>query len=153
MTLNQSARIIFSCIIFYLFFFIPANLESATDIVFIANKNVGADTLTQTDIKNIFLGVMRKWPDQKKINFAVLNINSQDVAVHETFTKKYTHKTTGQFQRYWRNQLFTGNQKMPPICRNEKEMIRFVESQDGAIGYVSSSAPIQNVKVITVTEK
>ena len=136
-----------------MFIFIPVPLQSAEQVIFIANKNVSADSLSGENIKNIFLGVMTKWPDQKKINFAIMSENSSDSKTHDRFTRVYTHKTSGQFQRYWRNQLFTGKQKMPPMCKSQQAMVDFVKEHDGAIGYVSSSASVENVKVITVIEK
>ncbi|MBU0992288.1 MAG: hypothetical protein KJ737_07315 [Proteobacteria bacterium] len=140
-------------IVFSMLFIIPSNFESAMEVLIIANNSVHTDSLSKEEIKNIFTGVMSKWPDQKNIHFATLLPNVSNVDLHEAFTRKYIKKTSGQFEIFWRYQLFTGNRRMPPMCKDEQKMIEFVETTDGAIGYVSASASIQNVKIITVSDK
>jgi len=140
-------------LIFSILFVISSNLESAMEVLIIANNSVHTDSLSKEEIKNIFTGVMSKWPDQKNIHFATLLPNVSNADLHEAFTRKYVKKTSGQFEIFWRYQLFTGNRKMPPMCKDEQKMIEFVKATDGAIGYVSASTSIPNVKIIAVSGK
>ncbi|MBU0996077.1 MAG: hypothetical protein KJ737_26575 [Proteobacteria bacterium] len=123
-------------------------MASESEVLIIANKDMTINSLSKAEIKNIFLGMTTFWPDNTKITFATL----VKLEVHKRFVVKYTNKSTDQFRAYWRNQLFIGKGRIPKIFKTEQEIVNFVAKTDGAIGYVSPSAAIDTVKVITVSD-
>ncbi|MBT8343061.1 MAG: hypothetical protein HKP58_01615 [Desulfatitalea sp.] len=118
----------------------------AGDVVVIANKNAPDSTLSREDLKNIFLAKKSQWNSGGSINFAILTQG----ATHETFLKQYIQKTPSQFERHFRKLIFTGKGKAPTTMSSEKEMLAYVSSTEGAIGYVSFETNTSAVMVINV---
>lgn len=124
---------------------IPA-LSMAGDVVFIGNPSVPTTVLNKYDVKNIFLGAKTTWDDGSEIIFVV----QKDSDCHTLFLKKYIRKTTAQFSEYWKKRIFTGKGLAPQSKANDEDIIKFVRETNGAIGYVSSDAGLENVKIIRV---
>ncbi|MBT8343059.1 MAG: hypothetical protein HKP58_01605 [Desulfatitalea sp.] len=118
----------------------------AGDVVVIANKSVSDSSLSGEELKNIFLAKKSQWSSGGSINFAIL----KQGAAHEAFLKQYIQKTPDQFERYFRKLIFTGKGKAPTTLSDEKEMVSYVSSTAGAIGYVSSGTDTNAVKTINV---
>ena len=137
-------------LIILLEFFIapPVITASTAEVVFIVNKSVNEKTISRAEIKNIFIGVVTRWPDKQKIRFAILTKADE----HEIFTKKYINKSISQFRCFWRNQVFTGQGNFPKIMSTEQDIIAYVARTKGAIGYISSSVSIENVNVLRVID-
>ena len=70
--------------------------------------------------------------------------------VQDDFLKSYLQKTSAQYNRYFRTLVFTGKGKAPRTFSTEAEVINYVSSTAGAIGYVSSETNTRSAKVITV---
>lgn len=116
----------------------------AGDPIVIANKNVPVSSLTRAEAQNIFLGKNVMWPGGKKISIAVL----KEGAVHESFLKDVLAKNASQFDITWKQAIFTGKGRPPKTVGTEAEMVQFVSSTDGAVGYIGSDTPHANAKKI-----
>ena len=119
---------------------------SAGGVVVIANKSVPASSLDVEEVKNIFLSKKTQWRDGSKITFVALKNGS----VQNSFLKSYLQKTPSQYNRYFRTLVFTGKGKAPRTFSTEAEVVSYVSSTEGAIGYVSSETNTRSAKVITV---
>ena len=119
---------------------------SAGGVVVIANKNVSASSLSIEEVKNIFLSKKTQWRDGSKIEFVAL----ESGATQDDFLSSYLQKTSSQYDRYFRTLVFTGKGKAPRTFSTEAEVISYVSSTAGAIGYVSSETNTRSAKVITV---
>jgi len=51
---------------------------------------------------------------------------------------------------YWQQQIFSGKDVPPSNKSSDDDVIAFVKSNPGAIGYVSGSAAVAGVKVVAV---
>ncbi len=118
----------------------------AGDVVLVCHKSVPEDSLTRRDIKNIFLGKKTEWADSQKIVFVTLKGSE----AHEFFLREYLGKTMFQYANYWKKQLFTGKGRPPRSFDTDTELIKYVANTKGAIGYVSSGADRDSVKVVSV---
>ncbi len=125
-------------------------LESSAfaDVVFITNNSVTYDSLTKAEIKGIFTGEIAAWHDGQDIKFITLKKGP----THHEFTRKYMRKSESQFLRYWRKQVFTGTGSMPKSFLSEKDLVDYVASTDGAIGYISATTSAEGVKNITISD-
>jgi ABC-type phosphate transport system substrate-binding protein len=144
----MKTKIVFGLIfatLVWMVFTLP-NVASAGTVVVIANENAPASSLSRADVKNIFLAKKTQWDNGQKINLATLK-KSQ---THDYFLRKYLQKSPSQFQRYFKTLLFTGKGKIPKSFNSEADLVRYVASTDGAIGYVSSETDTGSVKVINV---
>jgi ABC-type phosphate transport system substrate-binding protein len=119
----------------------------AADVVVVANKNVSQSALSADNLKAIFLGQMTTWQNGAKLEFVTLKDNSE---VHEEFLKKFIGRSPAQFGNYWKQQVFTGKGRMPKQFDSESQLIDFVSSTEGAIGYVSGGAAKGITKVISI---
>ncbi|HVY93230.1 MAG TPA: hypothetical protein VHA14_10790, partial [Bryobacteraceae bacterium] len=71
-------------------------------------------------------------------------------AAHEAFLKEYVGKTGAALDTYYRSLVFTGKGAMPHTLDSDAEVIAYVAKTKGAIGYVSTGAPISGVKQLEV---
>jgi len=136
------------CLLFLLvlvFLFSQGSAAALAEVILISNKSVSASSLSENDVQDIFLGKTAKWPDGSKIHFVTLKGD-----VHKDFLKQYIKRTESQYNTYWKKMLFTGKGNRPKEFDSEKEMIDWVASTEGAIGYVSKSTGAGSAKVISV---
>ena len=118
----------------------------AGEVMVIANPSVPAENLDPTEIQNMFLGKTVQWKNNDMVTIVV----SEKAEVHEMFLQKYIKRTNNQFNNVWRQNLFTGTGKQPVKVNSVEELIQYVAKTPGAIGYISSDAPLpKDVKVIS----
>ena len=116
------------------------------EVVVIANNSVPQTTLSVQDMEMIFLGKMNKWDDGEKIRLAVLRKGK----AHEDFLKKYINKTPAKFSNYWKLIIVSGTGYPPKYFSEESDLIDYIESKKGSIGYVSKESLRNSVRVIHV---
>lgn len=121
-------------------------LSAAGDMIIIGNPSVSTSELRKQDVKYIFLGMKTKWNDGSKIVFVI----QKDSDTHKNFLENYIMKTPFQFSNYWKKQIFTGKGSSPQSLESDQAIINFVSETNGAIGYVSSSTSLDNVKSIRI---
>ncbi|MBW1893436.1 MAG: substrate-binding domain-containing protein [Deltaproteobacteria bacterium] len=144
MNRNLTVGLVIAAIAGLLFSF-PSS-GSAGDVLIISNKSVSADSLTNDDVKKIFIGKKTRWDDNKKISFVLMDSNG----VHKDFLREYVKRTPAQYRRFWKKQVFTGKGRRPISFKVEKDMIEYVANTSGAIGYISASAATDGVKVLSI---
>ena len=118
----------------------------AGDIVVIVNKNVNEESILRKDVRKIFLGQKSRWKSGDKI--IPVTLKSGDV--HDAFLEKCVGKSLSAYTSFWKQAIFTGKGTPPESFKTEAELIKFVVSKPGAIGYVSSTTKIDSVKVLPV---
>ena len=115
--------------------------------VVIANKDVAADSLSRQEIHSIFLGETSRWQDNRPITIVV----QEQGNIHRLFLREILSRTPSQFLNYWRKQIFNGKALAPKSITNMRELVEFVATHSGAIGYVSDENVDTSVKVIKIT--
>ncbi len=120
--------------------------SAAAEVLIITNKNVVETTLSVADIKEIFLGKKVLWSDNTSINLVTLG----DENIHKEFLKTYISKTKSQFRIYWQKMLFTGIGLAPKKMGSVEEMVNFVSSTGGAIGYIDIGSVTDAVNSIKI---
>lgn len=135
-------------VVFVFFILIHLVLYADENVLLIANNDTTLDTLTQTDVMNIFLGKKTTWDTGNKITFVTL----KEGPTHHKFITTYVKRNPTQFKNHWKQMLFTGKGVIPKSFESDKDMIDYVSKNKNAVGYVSSVAPTDNVKVIAITQ-
>lgn len=143
--MNHIKNIIRTLIFASLVMGITAPVVPAQQTLVICNKSVSQDTLNSTDIQQIFLGRKTRWPDDQNVNFVVM----KEGEVHTEFLRDYVAKTPSQYQIFWKKMIFTGQAKAPITVDSPEEVLGYVSSTPGAIGYVPSDIKHDQVKVIS----
>ena len=115
----------------------------------VVNKSNSISQLSQSEVSRMFLKKTQKWSDG--ISVAPVDLVS-DSPVREAFTKNVLKKNTGAVKSFWQSQIFTGAGLPPKEVTSDREVLNWVESNPGGIGYVSSNTSLSgmNVKVIQV---
>jgi ABC-type phosphate transport system substrate-binding protein len=68
--------------------------------------------------------------------------------VRDEFNDKILGKSDAQLKSHWSRLVFTGKAQPPKDVGSDAEVIGLVKSNPGMIGYVSSGAASDGVKVI-----
>lgn len=136
----------------YLVLSILFSLSAAyADVLIIANKDLPENTLSQQEIREIFLGKRVQWSDNSRIRFATL----RTAEIHSMFLEQYVKMSEADWKIFWKRMVFTGRGLPPETIATEAELIDFVSKTKGAVGYVSSDGMAKNtekdaVKIIGV---
>jgi ABC-type phosphate transport system substrate-binding protein len=116
---------------------------SAADVQVIAHPAVPAE-LAAADVKDIFLGA------KTTVGGAAVEPVLSSAATHEAFLKTYVGKSDQGFRNHLKSLVFTGKGSMPKSFASDAEVIKYVASTKGAIGYVTAGADAAGVKKIQV---
>jgi hypothetical protein len=118
----------------------------AADFKVIANSSVGASSISVDELKAVFLQEKSSLSDGSR----VVPVIAKGGQAHEAFVKQYLGKTEDALMTYYRSLVFTGKGLMPKTLASDAEMLTYVAKTKGAVGYVSSSAGAEGVKVLEV---
>ncbi|MBI5443239.1 MAG: hypothetical protein HY900_18740 [Deltaproteobacteria bacterium] len=110
----------------------------------IANRSVPASSLELSVVREIFLGKKSLWDNGEPVVLVALKRG----ATHEAFLQKVLARTAAQFTNVWKQAIFTGTGVPPKAFETEADVVRYVASTKGAIGYVEAATPHDTVKVI-----
>jgi len=124
-----------------LMFISPAVVAEVVVIVGAANAN----SVAGSDVSRIFLGKLKKFGDGSSVTPVNLAAGSP---VREAFEKNALGKSSSQIKAYWSKQVFSGKGKPPKELGSDADVINFVSSNPGAIGYVDAGSVNDSVKVI-----
>lgn len=116
---------------------------SWADIALIVHPNNSA-TVSDSDIKALFLGKQRSFSDGKQ---AIPLVVVESEASRSEFNTKVLSKTDAQLKAYWSKLTFTGK-GTPPREVSSAEMIQLVSDNPATIGFVDASKVTAAVKVV-----
>ena len=108
----------------------------AQDAAFVVNKDTKVASLTAEDVRNILLGTQIRFDDGTVVRLVI----QTGGAVHEAVVRNFTRRSTDQFEKYWKKQVFTGKGIMPVQCASDAEVLDYVAKTPGAIGYVAKTS-------------
>lgn len=118
----------------------------AGDGVFIANKDLKLTSLSADDAKSILLGNKVKTDDGIVIKLSILT----DGPVHEKIVRDYTQRSTDQFEKYWKKQVFTGKGIMPNQAKDDADQVEYVTKTSGAFGYADKDKVSGDVVIVSI---
>ena len=116
------------------------------DFKVIANGSMATNSVSADDLKAVFLQEKSSLSDGSR----VVPVLAKGGPAHETFVKQYLGKTEDALMTYYRSLVFTGKGLMPKALASDAEVLNYVAKTKGAIGYISSSAGNEGVKILEV---
>jgi ABC-type phosphate transport system substrate-binding protein len=132
---------------------IAANLEAQPSTAHstfkvIVNAKVGGRTLAREVLAQIYLGKVQRWGDGNPIVAVDLSGTSP---VRRAFCEEVLGMSVEAVRFYWL-QTMSSTGKRPPLTKpSDEEVIGFVASKPGGVGYVSFGTPIpETVLEVTV---
>ncbi len=115
------------------------------EVVVIANKAAPVTSLSVDQVSAIFLKKSDSFPDGSTVMAVDL---PNDNAIRDEFYQKAAHKNTNQVKSYWAKRIFTGKGSPNDTQNDEASVKSWVSSSINHIGYVSSAAVDDSVKVL-----
>jgi hypothetical protein len=113
-------------------------------IVHGSNPNV---LLERAFVSDAFLKKATRWPNGDVIKPVDLTADSP---ARERFSRDILKRSVKAVQSYWQQVIFSGRDVPPPELAADEAMVRYVETHEGAIGYVSGSARLGGTRAVGV---
>lgn len=119
----------------------------AQQFVVVVNNDAGVSEISAAELSKIFQKKVSKLPDGEAARPVDQEKNS---AVREAFSKAVHGRSAQQIESYWQQQIFSGKDVPPDQKKTDAEVLSYVKSTPGAIGYVAAGASTAGVKVVKV---
>lgn len=98
-------------------------------------------------VSDIFLKKTSRWSSGETLHPVDLRFGS---AVREAFSQSILRRSAAAVRNYWQQRIFTGRGVPPPEVESDADVIRYVGTHAGGIGYVSMAADPSAVKVLSI---
>ncbi len=113
----------------------------------IVHPGVQETSLTKVALKQIFLKKTTQWSNGQWIKPIDQKKSS---TVRRAFTKAVHGRSVSAIKNYWQQRIFSGR-GVPPLEKpSDAQIVSYVLSHPGAIGYVSVGTPTGKAKVTTI---
>jgi ABC-type phosphate transport system substrate-binding protein len=121
---------------------------AADKVVLIAAKGSGIESISNRDIRRIFLGL--KATDSKQVNKPVLNLHNK--AVYEEFLKNIMHMTEGTYKRKIVKRIFRNGTEEIKEVEMLNELNAHLTSNVGDISFVEYAAieKMHDIEVVKI---
>ncbi len=123
----------------------PAPAEEPFKVV--ANLEVSAESLSRAQLSDVFLKRATAFPGGGPA--APVDL-AEDSKTFEAFSQAIHGKPGSLVRTFWKKVAATGRDSPPPVRHSDEEVLAFVRTTRGGIGYVSAATPTTGVKVIRV---
>ena len=119
---------------------------SVADIVVIVNPALGISSLSNKDLKRIYLGKVSSIADGTEMQ---LSDQKFDAPIREQFYQKCCSSSAQKARSRWAGILFSGNGQPPAVVGGDSDIVAWVAAHQDGMGYVNSAAVTSSVKVLT----
>jgi ABC-type phosphate transport system substrate-binding protein len=127
-----------------------SSAQNAQKYKVVVNAGNSLDAATKAQVSDMFLKKTKIWSNGVEVEPIDLYPTSD---LREAFSETVHGRSVAAVKSYWQRLIFSGEAVPPPEIENEKQVMFWVGSSPGAIGYVSASAPLgDGVKVLRVTD-
>ena len=123
----------------------PVRAASYQVVVHASNP---VESLSHDRLSSLFLKKVTRWDNGGEVQPVDLDDES---SVRETFSRDVHGKDVPSIKSYWQKMIFSGRATPPPELSTDAEVLEFVRSNRGAVGYVRQGASVgSGVKVVRV---
>ena len=114
----------------------------------VVHESNPTSTLPSSEIQRLFMKKARQWDHGPRV--APVDQTTEST-VRRDFSRDILNRSVGSVTKYWLTQVYSGRETPPQVMDSDREVMEFVASNRGAIGYVSADARLTGVKAIEVT--
>ena len=116
----------------------------------VVNSANAAESLTARQASNYLLRKSKSWPDGAAVEPVDLPATSE---IRESFSRAVHRKSVSAVRAHWNQQIFAGLGVPPPSVESESEVLEYVRTHPGAIGYVGTGTDLgTGVKALRLTD-
>ncbi len=119
--------------------------SALADVAIIVNSASGVGSLSAGDVKKIFLGKKKSFPNGDSAT-PVEQVDGS--ATRGAFNDKVLGKSDSQLKSYWSKIIFSGKGSPPDSVADDAAVKSWVAANKSGIGYVDSSQVDGSVKVV-----
>jgi ABC-type phosphate transport system substrate-binding protein len=105
-----------------------------------------SDTVSRDFLRDAYLKKATEWHGE---TLRPIDLSSKH-AVRDHFIKEVIRKSASQLRTYWNQQVFSGKGVPPPEVASVADVVAYVVSHPGAVGYVPADAAVGTAKVISI---
>jgi ABC-type phosphate transport system substrate-binding protein len=98
-------------------------------------------------VTNAFLRKASRWHHGEAIR--PVDLHGKAVA-RQKFSTQVLRRSVAAVRIYWQQLIFSGRGLPPPELASDLEVVRYVARNAGAIGYVSGTADVGGLKVVSL---
>jgi ABC-type phosphate transport system substrate-binding protein len=113
----------------------------------VVNATNPTTKLSKKEVAALFLKKVDKWSSGAAAQPVDL---AEGQSAREAFTRQVLGKSPAAVRAYWNQMVFSGRNVPPAEKPSDAEVLAYVKSTPGAIGYVSANADVKDVKVVAV---
>jgi len=121
---------------------------ASADVSVVANKSIGEESISEKQAKKIWLG--------KTKSLGGVSLKPADLPKgndsRNKFYKTVVKKNEKKLKAYWARIIFSGKGSPPKLFKSDAEVINWVASTPGAVGYVDSVSINDSVKVLLISK-
>lgn len=125
----------------------PPEAQDGSGFRIVVNSANPTRELTKTQVSNFLLKKKGKW--DHGVDVAPADLDSKS-AVRAAMSDDIHGRSVAAIKNFWQRQIFSGRDVPPVELADDNRMLDHVRGNPGAIGYVSGSAKVDGVKVISV---
>lgn len=127
----------------------PRRARAQASFVVVVNATNPATSISRTQLAALFTKREQSWSNGAPA-FPV-DLPADD-PTREAFTEAIHGKTPQAIRAYWQQQIFSGREVPPPERDSDEQVLAYVRSTAGAVGYVRPTARLgPGVKVLGIT--
>jgi ABC-type phosphate transport system substrate-binding protein len=115
----------------------------------VVNKDNPAKGLAKAKVALMFMKMTTKWESGTTVEPVDLPAAS---AVRAAFTTAVHKRDVDTIKTAWQRAVFAGRGEPPPEKATDEEVIAYVASHPGGIGYVSETAASDKVKTLDILD-
>lgn len=143
------ARFVFLALFALLVLVTPTHVsaEPTPAFVVIVNPQNPYRTLDRTFVSDVFLKKTTRWPNGDVIKPVDLGPDSRTRA---RFSEDVLRRSVAAVKSYWNQMIFSGRDVPPPELRTNDDVVKYVLTHGGAVGYVSGDARIGDARIVTI---
>lgn len=124
--------------------------NGAQEFQVVVHPSVRGTWISRGSLSALFTGKTDRWGDKVAARPVDQSAKSP---VRRAFTVSVLGLSMGELQRYWQDRIAADRTFPPPIKASDGEVLGFVASTAGAVGYVGPDTAIpEGVKVISVVD-
>ncbi len=116
---------------------LPARAQTPVRVVVHAANP--ATTITRELAEQLFLKQRTQWSN--KMDVMVVD-QAERSPVRQVFSERILHRQVNAVKRYWQGMVFTGATQPPVEVAADADVLRLVQGNPRAVGYVSVDAPL-----------
>jgi ABC-type phosphate transport system substrate-binding protein len=129
---------------------LPASAARPDGFQVVVHPTVEGTEISRSVLADIYKKDIIRWGDQVRIQPVD---QSSETSVRQAFLRDVLGQSFGEVQGFWRQRMATDRQVPPPTRASDEEVLAFVASKKGAIGYVSAAVEVlDDVKVLILVD-